>query len=333
MIDTLYIEEAIADHPRVGRILRRFPKARVIPCARYGEVFNPRSQNFRLQKSRPALILAEKFAGHVLPTPETFGIGGSHNYYFSHLLNCLYDCRYCFLQGMYRSAHYVWFINYEQFLDAMRDRIEQHPNEPVYFFSGYDSDSLALDSVTEFVPTFLPFLNEHEQAWMELRTKSVSIRPLLQQPAHPRCIVAFSLTPDPIARALEHKAPTVAQRIRAMVQLADAGWPIGLRFDPLILHDDYRTTYTTLFHDVLSALPTSAIHSVSLGPLRFPQHMAKTILKLYPQEPLFAGPLVREGQTVSYPREIEAEMIDFCTQALRTRLPESLFFRCSPEAT
>jgi spore photoproduct lyase len=331
MIEVIYVEDAVSAHPRVERVLRRFPKATVIPCERYGEVFNPSAQNFRLQKKRPALILAEKHDGHVLPTPATYGIGGVNNYYFSHLLNCIYDCRYCFLQGMYRSANYVLFVNYERFIAEMEATLIRHQGESVYFFSGYDSDSLALDSVTDFVSSFMPLLEAHEQAWIELRTKSVSVRPLLKLAAHPRCVVAFSLTPDPIARALEHKAPTVQQRIRAMAQLAGAGWSIGLRFDPLILHEGYQQNYEALFEAVFSAIPAEAIHSVSLGPLRFPKAMGRRIMKLYPEEKLFAGPLARDGGMISYPAEVEREMVDFCTSALKRKIPESVFFRCSPE--
>ena len=115
MIDQIYVEEALLDHPRARAIMQRFPDASVTTCARYGEIFNRRAQNFRLQKISPALILAEKFSGHVLPSPPEYAIGGDLNYYFSHMLNCIYDCRYCFLQGMYQSAHYVVFVNYEDF--------------------------------------------------------------------------------------------------------------------------------------------------------------------------------------------------------------------------
>ena len=67
MISTIYIEKAVVSHPRTQRILKRFPQAARIICERYGEVFNPKSQNFRLQKKRPALIVAQKFKKHVLP--------------------------------------------------------------------------------------------------------------------------------------------------------------------------------------------------------------------------------------------------------------------------
>ena len=134
MINTIYIENGVKNHPRTQTILARFDQARQISIDRYGEVFNRRAQNFRLQKLKPALILAQKHSGHILPAPNGFGIGGSKNFYFAHMANCLYDCRYCFLQGMYRSANYIIFVNFEDFDEQIDHLITQHPNEKVYFF-------------------------------------------------------------------------------------------------------------------------------------------------------------------------------------------------------
>jgi len=80
MIETIYIEEQIANHPRTLELLARFPEAMRIYCERYGEIFNRKAQSFRLQKKQPALILAEKHKGFVLPTPENYGIGAKENY-------------------------------------------------------------------------------------------------------------------------------------------------------------------------------------------------------------------------------------------------------------
>ena len=60
MINTIYIENGVKNHPRTQTILNRFDQARQISIDRYGEVFNRRAQNFRLQKLKPALILAQK---------------------------------------------------------------------------------------------------------------------------------------------------------------------------------------------------------------------------------------------------------------------------------
>src|SRR5690606_36160673 len=101
VIDVIYVEREALGYPLAAQVMRRHPKARVIEIERHGALFNRASQNFRLQKNRPALVLAVKHGRAVLPVPDGYGLGGSRNFYFSHMLNCLYDCRYCFLQGMY----------------------------------------------------------------------------------------------------------------------------------------------------------------------------------------------------------------------------------------
>jgi spore photoproduct lyase len=329
MIETIYIEEAIRQHPRVMDIVARFPQARKIACGRYGEVFNPRAQNFRLQKQQPALILAEKYKNFALPAPVGYGIGATRNYYFSHMLNCLYDCRYCFLQGMYQSANYVLFVNYEDFQQDIRQLCAESPDENLHFFSGYDCDSLALEPVTGFVEQFLPFFATLPNAWLELRTKSTQVRSLLNLEPLPRCIVAFSLSPDEIALKVEAKAPSVERRLDALCKVQEQGWQIGLRFDPLIYQSGYQQQYRQLFEQVFSRIDLNLLHSVSLGVFRLPENFFKKVHKLYPEEKLFAGPLVSQKGMVSYKQELEQEMMHYCTEQLLNYIPADKFFPCT----
>lgn len=328
MISTVYIEKDIASHPRTLEILERFPEATKIKCDRYGEIFNRKSQNFRLQKKQPALILARKHKALALPTPKQYGIGAEHNYYFSHMLNCLYDCRYCFLQGMFQSAHYVLFVNYEDFIEEMQSILHQHANKPVHFFSGYDCDSLALDPVTNFTSDFLPFFEKNSQALLELRTKSTQIRSLLKREPIKNCVIAFSFTPDKIASALEHKAPTVKKRLQAIIDLQEAGWQIGLRFDPLIYTKNYVNEYSELFNDVFSSINPELTHSISLGSFRLPKDFFRKLEKLYPDEKLFSSPLIEENNSIGYPVEIRDDMLAFCKDIITKHFPTEKFFPC-----
>lgn len=326
MIRTLYIEEQVSEHPRTREICSRFPRATRIPITRYGEVFNRKGQNFRLQKKHPALILAKKYGHLVLPAPDGYGVGGRRNFYFSHMLNCLYDCRYCFLQGMYRSAHYVLFVNYEEFQKSMATTLERTPNKEAYFFSGYDCDSLALESVTRFFESFYSFFAENDRAWLELRTKSSQVKPLLAAKPLPNVIVAFSFTPESTGRILENGVPPIAQRLDAIKALEDKGWKIGLRFDPMIYTKDFHDQYRRLFADVLGRVQADRLHSVSLGPFRLPRPYFEKMSQLYPDERLFAGPLVARGRMVSYRKEKEEEMMSFCTRELMPYISEEIFF-------
>jgi spore photoproduct lyase len=321
----IYVEEEILGHPRTLQIQGRFPDAEVVPCARYGEIFNRRAQSFRLQKRRPSLILARKHRGFVAEAPEGFGIEGARSFTFSHLHNCIYDCRYCFLQGMYRSAHYVVFVNFEDFQWAIEERIRAYPGEPLHFYSGYDCDSLALEPVTRFAASFVPFFARFPAALLELRTKSTQVKSLLDMEPAPNVVVAFSFTPEGVQESVELLTPSVDRRIRAMERLQERGWRLGLRFDPLIYGEGYREQYRRLYEQVFGAVRIESLHSVSLGPFRLPPDFFRTMARLYPEDPLFSSPLEEEGGQVGYRRDLEAEMMGFCREELLRRIPREIF--------
>jgi DNA repair photolyase len=328
MFEMIYIEREALHHPQTQAICKRFPHIPTVTCERYGEIFNRHSQNFRLQKGRPSLILARKFGHFVLPTPAGYGIGGTHNFYFSHMLNCIYDCRYCFLQGMYNSAHYVIFVNFEDFIQSIQTKIGEHHPSETYFFSGYDCDSLALEPLTHFIENVLPTFQRFPHAYLELRTKSINTSFLLKQKPQSNCIVAFSLTPKQISETFEHKTPSLARRLKALKELQEKGWPIGLRFDPLIYCDDYQKHYHSFFQDVFQTIDGSLLHSVSLGPFRLPKGVYKKMSVLYPDEKLFAFALEERGNMVSYHPKIEEEMKNFCKEKILQYLPSARLFSC-----
>jgi len=329
LVDVIYIERELLDHTRVKKICDRFPAADRVVCERYGEVFNPKRQNFRLQKRRSALILARKHEAQVLPAPAGYGLGSEHNYYFSHILNCVYDCRYCFLQGMYHSANYVLFVNYEDFADAITETCAKQAVEkgsPIWFFSGYDGDSLAYEPVTGFVDFILPVFARLPGAFLELRTKSTQARCLAKRKPMSNVVVAYSFTPDNTSRSLEHKVPSVEKRLAAAAQLQAQGWQIGLRFDPLIYTEDYRREYRELMNKVFTYLDPALCHSVTFGPFRLPQGYFKKMVRLYPDEPLFAGPLQRKEKVVSYQPGLESELVGYCKDLLREYIVSAKLF-------
>jgi len=328
MFDLIYVEEAVRDHPRARAILGRYPRASVVPCERYGEVFNRRAQNFRLQKRRPALILAAKFDHFVLEAPAGYGIGHERNFYFSHMLNCVYGCRYCFLQGLYGSAHLVLFVNYKDFQSAIETAIAAAAGRSACFFSGYDCDSLALEPLSGFVEHLLPFIARHPAACFELRTKSAQIRPLAHAEPLSNCVVAYSLSPGPVAEELEAGAPPLESRLAAMEALAERGWPLGLRFDPVLLRPDFEAEYSRLFAEVFDRIPTDRIHSVSLGAFRLPRENFKRVSRLYPEVRLFAEEIEESDGMVSYRSGRCEELLEFCTREIVRRVSPEVFFPC-----
>ena len=325
MIDTVYVEREVADHPRTAQVLARVKPQQVIACERYGEIFNRHNQNFRLQKARPALILAAKHGRRLLPVPAPYGLSQGPAYYFSHMLNCLYDCRYCFLQGMFRSAHYVLFVNYEDFIADIHAQCALS-EQACWLFSGYDCDSLALEPLTGFAQTFIPACAEIPRLWLELRSKSSQIRSLLAMAPRGRCVCAFSLSPNTVVSAFEHRTPSLAARLAAIARLQRHGWPIGLRFDPLLPVADFEAVHSAFFDQVFAAINGRLLHSVTVGVLRLPRAQAHTIARLYPDEPLFALGHSEHQGLLTYARDANA-MLEWCVERISRHVDPTTIFR------
>ena len=136
----IYVERRIRNHPRTEQILLRFPQAQIVEIEHYKDVFNRHGQDCVRQHQAQALILAEKtdhFFYEGAPVCQDFG--NTNFYYCSTMMNCIYDCSYCYLKGMYPSGHMVLFVNIEDYLEEL-DHILKTQN--MYVCISYDADLL-----------------------------------------------------------------------------------------------------------------------------------------------------------------------------------------------
>ncbi len=327
MFSAVYFESAVRDHPRTRAILARYGELPHIECERFGQIFNRKAQNFRMQKQYPALILARKHGRKVLPAPAGYGFEAEQSHYFSHMLNCIYDCRYCFLQGMYRSAHCVLFVNFEDFADSVRQSLTAGSGMQV-FYSGYDCDSLALEPVSKFAEYFVPFFAQHPRAVLELRTKSTQISGLLRMAPAPNCIVAMSFTTEACAKQWERDVPSIEKRLKALARLQEAGWPVAIRFEPLLPEAD-QNAYASLFELVFSRLDAGRVHSTSTGLFRMPTDYFRNTLKLHPDEPLFARETRTENGVVSLEQPDREGWLAELEEMLFRHIDPASYYRCA----
>ena len=329
MIETIYIENQIKNHRRTKEILSKFKKnIDIIYCDHYGEIFNIKSQNFRTQKKKPSLILAKKEGKKLHNIPKTFSIGGKKNYYFSHMLNCIYDCEYCFLQGKHMSAHYLLFVNYEDFFVEIKKEINKNREEKSYFFSGYDCDSLAFDGITGFIESFFPIFQKNKNGILELRTKSTQINKILKYKPIDNCIIAFSFTPENISKLIEHKVPPVKKRIDTMKKLAENGWKIGLRFDPIIPACNFAKIYENLFKNIAANINEKDIHSISFGMMRFPKKMFKRMNKENSNKRILSLSLENRKGIYTYKEKMENKLENIIVSKLRKYMKNTPIYNC-----
>ena len=161
------MERRIRNHPRTEQILLRFPQAQIVEIEHYKDVFNRHGQDCVRQHQAQALILAEKtdhFFYEGAPVCQDFG--NTNFYYCSTMMNCIYDCSYCYLKGMYPSGHMVLFVNIEDYLEEL-DHILKTQN--MYVCISYDADLLAMEAVTGYVRLWSAYAAHPYSCFLNLR--------------------------------------------------------------------------------------------------------------------------------------------------------------------
>ncbi len=323
MRKVIYIEKDIKDMPRTKYILRKFKNPIIIYIDRYSEVFNKKNQNFRLQKINPAIILAKKYKNFILETPKSYTIGKKNNYYFSYMYNCLFDCKYCFLQGMYSSSNFVIFVNYEDFFKEISFLEKKNIAKDTTIFSGYDCDSLAYDNVTNFSNSVLKYFENLRDIELEIRTKSTYLKPFYRRSLK-NIVLAFSFTPEKFSAKYELGVASLKKRIDALKKVVNFGWNIGIRLDPLVIYEGWEMDYERLFKILFSTIPREQLHSVTYGNIRYPKKIFTNIKKMYINEKLF---LKFEKNKKNIYDENNGELIDnFCKNHLFAEIDQSKVF-------
>ena len=322
-IDTLYIEQRILKNQYTKQVTQLLKPKNVIYCQSFREIFNLKKQNFRIQKYKPSMILAMKENNFLIETPKTFNIGGKNNYYFSHMYNCIFDCKYCYLQGMFNSANYVLFINYESFFLEIKKKLEEKPNEDIYFFSGYDCDSLALEKITGFARSFINFFRQFKRGFLELRTKSCQVDEFLKITPTENIIFSWSLNPQNIITKFEDKTPNLEKRLDSIFKMQKNNWKIGLRFDPIIYENNFETIYTNFFEYVFKRLKIENIHSVTVGSLRLPNSYISKFKKNTLNQNLVQN---LDGKEYFQNHELSDYTKDFCLKKISQYCDKNIIF-------
>jgi spore photoproduct lyase len=321
----IYIEKDIRNHPNTQNILSHFPRANLIEINHYKEIFCRSHQNYCLQKQSPKLILAKKQNSLMYEgAPVCQDFGNKHFYYTSQVMNCIYDCEYCYLQGMYPSGNIVVFVNLEDIFYEIEQLLMKHP---VYLCISYDTDLLALEHILGYVKSWFSFASKHPDLTLELRTKSANWTALSSFVPCDNIILAWTLSPENIVKRLEHHTPTLRQRLSCIQKSIDFGFPVRLCFDPIIDTKDFRTSYEEFIRIVFEALPKDKIKDASIGVFRVSQDYLKQMRKQRSNSSVLFYPYENDNGVFHYSKERTEEMLSFVLGLLKEYLPEDKIFQ------
>lgn len=334
MFKRIFIEKEMRHHPKALKFLKKFPNVPLQEIDDIEEVFNRKKKPYLQKRDQLQAFLGKKRGTLIKEAPEAYGVSGDPHYYFIHSYNCIYECQYCYLQGYFHSPDLVFFLNHDEMMKEMKALTEGHPHaSKVWFHAGEFSDSLALSHLTGELLSYHEMLKTSPRSYMELRTKSVNIRELLELEPLPNLITTFSLSPSEAAKTYDLKTPSLKLRIKAMAQLASQGHPLGLHLDPVIYHHDFEQQYRELFESLTEEIAPEHFHYVSLGVVRFTKDVYHQVAKNYPESPLLKAQFQKSfDQKVRYSRPLRLWMLSkIKALGLEFGLSEEQVYLCMEE--
>lgn len=229
-----------------------------------------------------------KFVKHCPCTPEAVSCG----YYNLNLhTGCPYSCSYCILQAYLETKEPVFFTNLE---DMEKELREVSPSlKYLRIGTGELTDSLALDPQTNYSQKILKIFEQYPDVIFEFKTKSTNVENVSKIEKIPQNIViSWSLNPQEIVSREEISAPGLLSRLKAMQQVQEKGYKIGIHFDPIIYCKNWKTYYEELVREIAKVVDPGRIAWWSLGALRFPYSLREHIFK-HKHSLLFAGELIK----------------------------------------
>ena len=302
----IYIEEGAENTPLAERICSFFPDAVKIPVHSYKEIFSRPGQSYGEQKKSRSLILARKKDGFLYEgSVMCHDFDQKYFYYCTNVLNCVYDCEYCWLKGMYGTANLVIFVNTEDFLKETEKLLEEHP---VYLCLSYENDLVPLENMTGLLGEWASFVMKHEGLLTEIRTKCADQEIWERLPASDRIIPAFTLSPDPVIQSMEHGTPSLKQRLQAVKAASDAGFRPRLCFDPVFAVKGWKDIYREMIRETMTWVRADQIRDISIGTFRLSKDYLKKMRRAFPLSPCVQYPYALKDGYYGYDEKTVREI-------------------------
>lgn len=317
----IYIEKAVLGSDTTKLILKRLPKAKVIEVNHYKDVFNKPGQNPGVQKKTQKLILAQNTGRKVYPGAHyCHDFGHSAFFYTSQVLNCPFDCSYCYLKGKFPTSNIVVFVNTDDYLSELDSVLKAGDG---FVTLSYDSDMAALEPLLGLLDKWYKRMAKHPGTTFELRTKA-----LYKPSSAPmdNLIVAISLLPQPVIDQFESGTPSLAKRIHHINQLLAAGYRVRLAIDPIIDIEDAVRIYKGFANELGSSIDLSLVSDVSTGCFRMPTDYYKNMCRGFGEHLIHYYPFETIEKQVRYSKARESELIESVTDPLKQYMDESRIY-------
>ena len=321
----IYVEKKILNNKNTLEILSKFKDVKIIEIENYKEVFSSNNQDFHLQKLGQKLILASNKANMIYEGAVVCESFENDNFYYtSSIINCVYDCEYCYLQGVYSSGNIVIFVDIEKVFEEVEELYNKL--KTLYLCISYDTDLLAIENICGFSEKWYYFIEDKKDLKIELRTKSGNIDKFLNLKPLDNFIVAFTLSPENITLKNEKYTASFKNRVKAIKKLQEKGWKVRICIDPLIYSDNFEKNYSQMIEYLFNEIDKEKVIDISIGVFRISKEYLKKMRNQNQNSEILYYPFECIDGVYTYSNKTKSYMINFIKEQFLKYIDEKKIY-------
>ena len=331
----IYVEQTVVKNPLAERISGFFPrsKAQTIPsikdflkdCRFDLKDYNIRTDSLFLINEKYDFYKTCPCTSNVLPCGYSLlnlGFG------------CPFECSYCFLQGYQNVPGMIIPANLEKFFEEFSPPKKTGSVFPyARIGTGEFTDSLVFDDLTGYSTKLIEFFSRFPEVIFEFKTKSSNIKNLLSARPQKNIVISWSLNPQSVIDKHELLTASLEERISSAKQCAESGFGVGFHFDPIFYFKGWEKEYFKVIEMIFSAVSPEKVYWISLGTLRMPKELKKSIENRFPDADFLNGELLlgRDGK-LRYPQGIRQEIYRKMSDKIRGHSSKTIVYLCMEPA-
>lgn len=304
----IYIENTLVEN-EYAAVVKKIHPEHIEFIDSYKDVLNQKGGNWRFQKNYQSIILAKRRDTFFYKASPLTQVIESKNFYYNTLaINCLFDCEYCYLQGMFTTPHLVLFLNNQDFISETR-KLSSSLGEPFYMAISYDTDLPALEHWYPYCSEWIDYAASDPNITIEIRSKSGLKSHFSTKKPLKNVILSWSISPNEILSAYEHSTPSLEHRIKAINHAISQGWRVMLCIDPIIKIKGYQEIYSRFIKYITQIIDLKKIYGFSIGTFRMHTNYLNNIRAQRPESSLLWYPYERNHQHAGYPENEKKKLI------------------------
>jgi spore photoproduct lyase len=248
--DAVYYEPEALKYP-LGRLLReKYGDKPWIEIESHNSIPElQKRQNREFPKLKRLLIL---------------GVRKTHKYVPNHKVSnflvpftssgCSAMCLYCYLVCNYNKCSYLRiFVNRGQMMERLIGESIK-ADTPQTFEIGSNSDLILENQITDNLTWIIENFGAQGRGTITFPTKFSMVESLLNLNHQGKVLFRMSLNPEEIVRRVEIGTSPLSDRIRALNNMCDAGYRVGILLAPVIMLPGWRDMYGSLLERLASEL-------------------------------------------------------------------------------